>query len=64
MAQDKINNLLRKVPISRRKAVKALLIGTFAAPIVTSFPLMGVSQSDQASAGFLGNLSISYGMTS
>ncbi len=64
MAQDKIDSLLRKVPISRRKAVKALLIGTFAAPIVTSFPLDGRFAVDQASAGFLGNLSISYGMTS
>ncbi len=61
MAKDRIDNLLRKVPISRRKAVKALLIGTFAAPIVTSFPLDGRFAVDRANAGLglLGNLSLS-----
>ena len=53
MTKDRIDNLLRKVPISRRKAVKALLIGTFVAPVVTSFPMDGRFAMDKATAGNL-----------
>ncbi len=41
MAQDRIDSVLRKVPVSRRKAIKALLIGSFVAPVVASFPMDG-----------------------
>ena len=51
MAKNRIDELLRKVPVSRRNAVKALLIGTFVAPVVTSFPLDGRFTVDQAMAG-------------
>jgi hypothetical protein len=41
LAQDRIDSLLRKVPVSRRKAVKVLLIGSFVVPVVASFPMDG-----------------------
>ena len=41
MADDRLDGLLRKVPASRRKVIKGLLIGTFAVPVVTSFPMDG-----------------------
>ena len=60
MAEDRIDNLLRKLPVSRRKAVKALLIGTFVTPVVASFPMDGRFAMDEASAaGLLGNGSLS-----
>ena len=51
MAKNRIDDLLRKVPVSRRKAVKALLIGTFAAPVVASYPMKGRFAMDQAFGG-------------
>ena len=50
MSQDRIDNLLRKVPVSRRKAIKTLLIGGFVAPVVASFPMDGRFAIDQAMA--------------
>ena len=44
--------------MSRRKAVKALLIGTFVAPVVSSFPLDGRFAANQAMAG-VGNMTMS-----
>lgn len=41
MTDDRLNSLLHKVPASRRKVVKGLLIGAFAVPMVTSFPMDG-----------------------
>ena len=41
MTDDRLDGLLRKVPASRRKVIKGLLIGTFAVPVVTSFPMDG-----------------------
>ena len=57
MNDDRLDNLLHKVPVSRRKLVKGLLIGTFAVPMVTSFPMDGRLSID-AMAQF-GNGSIS-----
>jgi len=39
--QDRIDDLLRRVPVDRRKVVKALLIGSFVVPTVASFPMDG-----------------------
>ena len=39
--EDRIDNLLRKVPVDRRKVVKTLLIGSFVVPTVASFPMDG-----------------------
>ena len=41
MADDRLDGLLRKVPASRRKVIKGLLIGAFAVPVGTSFPMDG-----------------------
>ena len=41
MTDDRLDSLLHKVPVSRRRVVKGLLIGTFAAPMVASFPMDG-----------------------
>ena len=41
MTDDRLDGLLRKVPASRRKVIKGLLIGAFAVPVVTSFPMDG-----------------------
>ncbi|MEP9390175.1 hypothetical protein [Mesorhizobium sp. KR9-304] len=41
MTDDRLDSLLRKVPASRRQVVKGLLVGTFAVPMVTSFPMDG-----------------------
>lgn len=41
MTDDRLNSLLHKVPASRRKVIKGLLIGAFAVPMVTSFPMDG-----------------------
>lgn len=52
MTDDRLNDLLRKVPASRRKVIKGLLIGTFAAPVVTSFPMDGrLSMDAMAQSG-------------
>ena len=48
MTDDKLDALLRKVPTSRRKVVKGLLIGTFVAPMVSSFPMDGRQAMAQA----------------
>lgn len=50
MTQDKLDNLLRKVPVDRRKVVKTLLIGSFVVPTVASFPMDGRFAIDQAMA--------------
>ncbi|MCI5073613.1 hypothetical protein [Oricola sp.] len=50
MSDERLDKLLLKVPASRRKVVKGLLIGAFAAPMVTSFPMDGRLAVDQAMA--------------
>jgi len=50
VAGDRIDKALGKLPMSRRKAVRALLIGAFAAPLVASFPMDGRFAVDQAMA--------------
>ena len=52
MTDDRLDGLLRKVPASRRKVIKGLLIGTFAVPVVTSFPMDGrLSMNAMAQTG-------------
>ena len=52
MTDDRLDGLLRKVPASRRKVIKGLLIGAFAVPVVTSFPMDGrLSMDAMAQAG-------------
>jgi len=41
VTNDRLDELLRKVPTSRRKVLKGMLIGAFVVPMVTSFPMDG-----------------------
>jgi hypothetical protein len=41
MSDKRIDDFLRKVPVSRRGAVKTLLAAGFAVPVVASFPMDG-----------------------
>ena len=47
MTDDRLDGLLRKVPASRRKVIKGLLIGTFAVPMVTTFTMDGRLSMDE-----------------
>lgn len=42
MSDDKLEHILGKVQVSRRDAVRKLLIGAFAAPLVMSFTMKGI----------------------
>jgi hypothetical protein len=48
VTKDRLDDILHKVPASRRKVLRTLLIGTFAAPVVASFPMDGRSSVAQA----------------
>jgi hypothetical protein len=48
VTKDRLDDILHKGPASRRKVLRTLLIGTFAAPVVASFPMDGRSSVAQA----------------
>ncbi len=50
MSDKRIDDFLRKMPVSRRRVVKTLLAAGFAAPIVASFPMDGRFNIDKALA--------------
>jgi hypothetical protein len=42
MAEDRLDKILSKVPVSRRAAIKGILATTaFVAPMIASFPMDG-----------------------
>jgi hypothetical protein len=41
VTEDSIDRLLYKVPETRRRVIKKLLIGAFVVPVVSVFPLDG-----------------------
>jgi hypothetical protein len=49
MSEQKINELLGKVPVTRREAVRKLMVGSFALPIVMSFAMTGIPLAQAAS---------------
>jgi hypothetical protein len=50
MSEKRIDDLLRKVSVSRRGAIKTLLAAGFAVPVVASFPMDGRFEIDKALA--------------
>jgi hypothetical protein len=50
MSDKRIDDLLRKVPVTRRRAVKTLLAAGFVAPVIASFPMDGRFEIDKALA--------------
>jgi hypothetical protein len=50
MSEKRIDDLLRKVPVSRRRAIKTLLAAGFAVPVVASFPMDGRFEISKALA--------------
>jgi len=52
VSEDSIDRLLHKVPETRRRVIKGLLVGAFVVPVVSAFPLDGRNAVNQAMAAF------------
>jgi hypothetical protein len=50
MSDKRIDDFLRKAPVTRRRAIKTLLAAGFAVPMVASFPMDGRFNIDKALA--------------
>ena len=50
MSDKRIDDILRKVPVSRRGALRTLLAAGFAVPVVASFSMDGRFEVDKAFA--------------
>jgi hypothetical protein len=49
MSEQKVNELLGKVHVTRREAVRKLMVGSFALPLVMSFAMTGIPLAQASS---------------